>query len=123
MNAIAHARFIRQSPFKVRAVLDQVRGLTAAEAKVTLEFSDRRAADPVLKCLDSAIANMNTKYDLNDDLGNLAQSVTVATAFADEGPTLKRFRPRARGRASSIHKRTSHISIMVSDGQDEEETE
>ncbi len=121
MKAVAHARFIRQSPYKVRVVLDQVRGLTAADAQVTLEFSDRRAADPILKCLNSAIANMNSKYELNQDLGELAGEVTISEAFADEGPTLKRFRPRARGRATRINKRTSHITIVVSDGDEEEE--
>ncbi len=123
MKAVAHARHIRQSPYKVRVILDQVRGLSAAEARVSLEFSDRRASDPVLKCLNSAVANMNSKYELNQDIAELAGEVTIAEAFADEGPTLKRFRPRARGRATKIRKRTSHITIVVSDGQDEEGTE
>jgi len=121
MKASAHARFIRQSPYKVRVVLDQVRGMSASEARVALEFSDRRASDPILKCLNSAVANMNTKYDLNQDLAELAGEVTVEKAFADEGPTLKRFRPRARGRATRINKRTSHITIVVSDGEEEAE--
>lgn len=123
MKAIAHSRFIRQSPYKVRAVLDQVRGLPASEARVTLEFSDRRAADPILKCLNSAIANMNSKYELNEDLSALAEDLTIEKAYADEGPTLRRFRPRARGRATAIRKRTSHITIVVSDGQEEEDSE
>ena len=100
MNSVAHARHIRQSPYKVRVILDQVRGMSAAEARVSLEFSDRRAADPVLKCLNSAVANMKSKYELSQDTGELAGEVTVVKAFADEGPTLKRFRPRARGRAT-----------------------
>jgi large subunit ribosomal protein L22 len=123
MKAVAHARHIRQSPYKVRVVLDQVRGLSAAEARVTLRFSDLRASDPVLKCLNSALANANTKYELNQDIDELASDMTVHKAFADEGPTLKRFRPRARGRATKIRKRTSHITIVVSDGQEEEEAE
>ena len=123
MKATAKARFIRQSPYKVRVVLDQVRGLSAAEARTTLEFSPRRAADPILKCLNSAVANMNTKYELNQDLGELAADVTIDEAYADEGPTLKRFRPRARGRATRINKRTSHITIVVSDGEEEEEVQ
>jgi len=73
--------------------------------------------------LNSAIANMNTKFELNQDPKELAETLTVAQAYADEGPTLKRFRPRARGRATKIRKRTSHITIVLSDGQDEEETE
>lgn len=118
MKSAAHARHVRQSPSKVRVVLDQVRGMSAAEARVTLEFSDRRAADPVLKCLNSALANMNSKYELHQDIAELAQDLTVDEAFANEGPTLKRFRPRARGRASKIRKRSSHITIVVSDGQE-----
>jgi large subunit ribosomal protein L22 len=123
VKSVAYARHIRQSPYKVRVVLDQVRGRPASEAQVTLRFSDRRAADPILKCLNSAIANMNTKFELNQDPKELAETLTVAQAYADEGPTLKRFRPRARGRATKIRKRTSHITIVLSDGQDEEETE
>ena len=121
MKAAAHARFIRQSPSKVRAVLDQVRGMSGTDARVTLGFSDRRAADPILKCLNSAIANMNSKYELNQDVAQLAEEITIAKAFAGEGPTLKRFRPRARGRATGIRKRSSHITIVVSDGQEEDE--
>ena len=123
MKSVAYARHIRQSPYKVRVILDQVRGQSAAEAKVALAFSDRRAADPVLKCLNSAVANMNSKYELNQDPSELAGTLVVAEAYADEGPTLKRFRPRARGRATKIRKRTSHITIVVSDGQDEEDSQ
>ena len=64
---------------------------------------------------------MNSKYELNQDIAELAGEVTLSKAFADEGPTLKRFRPRARGRATSIRKRTSHITIVVSDGIQEDE--
>ena len=123
MKSVAYARHIRQSPYKVRVILDQVRGQSAAEAKVALAFSDRRAADPVLKCLNSAVANMNSKYELNQDPSELAGTLVVVEAYADEGPTLKRFRPRARGRATKIRKRTSHITIVVSDGQDEEDSQ
>ena len=119
MRAVARARYIRQSPYKVRVVLDQVRGLSAAEAETALLFSNRRAAGPVLKCLRSAVANMNSKFELGQDLGELAGEVTVTEAFADEGVTIKRFRARARGRAARIRKRTSHITIVVSDGREE----
>lgn len=118
MRASAHARFVRQSPYKVRVVLDQVRGMTAADASVALRFSNRRAAHPILKCLRSAVANMNSKFELGEDLDDLADEVTVVEAYANEGPTIKRFRPRARGRATRIRKRTCHITIVVSDGRE-----
>lgn len=119
MRAVARARYIRQSPYKVRLVLDQVRGRPANEARTALRFSNRRAAGPILKCLDSAIANLNSKFDLGQDVDSLAEEVRVEEAYAGEGPTLKRFRPRARGRATRIRKRTSHITIVVSDEEEE----
>ena len=119
MKAVAHARHIRQSPYKVRVVLDQVRGLTAADAEINLRFSSRRAAVPILKCLRSAVANMNSKFELGQDIDELSGEVTVVEAYANEGRTLKRFRPRARGRATRIRKRTCHITIVVSDGREE----
>lgn len=114
MKVQAHARFIRQSPFKVRRVLDLVRGLPVHEARNVLKFTDRRAADPISKTLESAVSNASHNHAL--DPGELV----VVAAFADEGPTLKRFRPRARGRATQILKRTSHITIVVGDGRGEE---
>jgi len=113
MRAHATARYIRQSPYKVRVVLDLVRGLPVDEARTVLQFSDRRAADPVLKVLDSAVANADNNLSLDQE------ELVVAEAFANEGPTLKRWRPRARGRATRIRKRTSHITIVVSDGEDQ----
>jgi large subunit ribosomal protein L22 len=115
MNVSAHARFIRQSPSKVRRVLDLVRGLPVPEAREVLEFTSRRAADPIAKTLESAVANAAHNHALDDD------ELAVVEAFADEGPTLKRYRPRARGRATRILKRTSHITIVVGDGRDDEE--
>jgi large subunit ribosomal protein L22 len=115
MKAHATARYIRQSPYKVRIVLDVVRGLPAEEAKTVLQFSERRAADPILKVLNSAVANANDRFSVD------ASDLWVSEAYADEGPTLKRWRPRARGRATKIRKRTSHITIVVSDGQEENE--
>lgn len=109
MKAQAKARYIRQSPFKVRRVLDLVRGLPVTEARDVLKFTNRKAATTVLKLLDSAVANAEHNQALD------AEELWVYTAFADEGPTLKRFRPRARGRATAIHKRTSHITIVVAD--------
>lgn len=105
----AHAKHIRQSPYKVRRVLDLVRGLPVEEARHVLAFTDRRAADPVTKVLNSAVANAEHNFALDAD------ELIVAEAFADEGPTLKRWRPRARGRATRIRKRTCHITIVVSE--------
>ena len=119
MRAVARARHIRQSPYKVRVMLDQVRGMSVTDAEVTLRFSNRRAAEPILKCIHSAVANMNSKFELGEDLETLADEVRVVEAFADEGVTIKRFRPRARGRATRIRKRTCHITIVVSDGREE----
>ncbi len=115
MKAHAHARYIRQSPTKVRQVLDLIRGMPVDEARTTLEFANRRATDPVAKVLNSAIANAEHNLALDAD------ELFISEAFADEGPTLKRFRPRARGRATRINKRTSHITIVVSDHEDDEE--
>ena len=119
MRAVAHARHVRQSPYKVRVVLDHVRGMSAGSATVALRFSNRRAAQPILKCLRSALANMNSKFELGQDLDELADEVTLVEAYANEGVTIKRFRPRARGRATKIRKRTCHITIVVSDGREE----
>lgn len=115
MKAHATARYIRQSPYKVRIVLDTVRGLPAEEAQTVLRFSEKRAADTILKVLNSAVANANDRFNLD------ASDLWISQAYADEGPTLKRWRPRARGRATKIRKRTSHITIVVSDGQEENE--
>lgn len=112
MKVKAHAKYIRQSPYKVRRVLDLVRGLPADEAATVLEFSDYRAAHPVLKVLNSAVANAEHNHGFDRD------DLFVAEAYADEGPTLKRWRPRARGRATRIRKRTSHITIIVSEQED-----
>ncbi len=109
MKVRAHAKHIRQSPYKVRRVLDLVRGLPVEEARHVLAFTDRRAADPVAKVLNSAVANAEHNFALDSD------ELVVTEAFADEGPTLKRWRPRARGRATRIRKRTCHITIVVSE--------
>jgi len=114
MKAHASARFIRQSPFKVRRVLDLVRGLPVQDARNVLRFTQRRAADPIGKALESAVTNAAHNFALDPE------ELVVVEAFADEGPTLKRFRPRARGRATQILKRTSHITIVVGDGREEE---
>ncbi len=113
MKAQAKAQYIRQSPYKVRRVLDLVRGMPVEEARDVLTFTNRKAAGTVKKLLDSAVANAEHNYALDAD------ELFVEQAYADEGPTLKRWRPRARGRATRINKRTSHITIVVSDGEEE----
>ena len=109
MKVKAHARYIRQSPYKVRRVLDLVRGLPVEEAEHVLRLTPRAAADPIAKVLKSAVANAEHNHALD------VEDLFVAEAFADEGPTLKRSRPRARGRASRIDKRTAHITVVVED--------
>jgi len=113
MRVKAQAKFVRQSPYKVRRVLDLVRGLPVHEAEHVLRLTQRGATDPINKVLRSAVANAEHNHALD------AEELIIAEAFADEGPTLKRFRPRARGRASRINKRTSHITIVVSDMNEE----
>jgi large subunit ribosomal protein L22 len=107
MEVKAQAKYIRQSPYKVRRVLDLVRGLPVGEAQAVLAYANRRAAEPIVKVLNSAVANAEHNHALDAD------ELVIVKAYADEGPTLKRFRPRARGRASRINKRTSHITIVV----------
>jgi large subunit ribosomal protein L22 len=103
----AQVKYVRSSAYKAREVLDLIRGEQVARALEILEFSERDIARVVLKCLESAIANA----EAND--GIPADELEVAACFADEGPTLKRWRPRARGRATRIRKRTSHITVIV----------
>lgn len=103
----AIARYIRMSPFKVRRVLDQIRGRSYREALIILEFMPYKACDPVLKVLRSAVANAEHNAGLDP------ATLVVSKAFADGGPTLKRFRPRAQGRAYQIRKPTCHITVAV----------
>lgn len=103
----AIARYIRMSPNKVRRVLDQIRGRSYREALIILEFMPYRACDPVLKALRSAVANA----EHNDGLE--PANLVVSQAYADQGPSLKRYRPRAQGRAYQIRKPTCHITIAV----------
>ncbi|TDU06069.1 LSU ribosomal protein L22P [Streptomyces sp. 846.5] len=108
MEARASARYIRVTPMKARRVVDLVRGMNATEAQAVLRFAPQAASVPVGKVLDSAIANAVHNYNHNN-----VESLYVAEAFVDEGPTLKRFRPRAQGRAYRIRKRTSHITVVL----------
>ncbi len=107
MEAKAVAKYIRMSPRKVRLVADLIRGKSAEEADQILKYTNRRAATPVRKVLKSAVANAVNNHDLLED------ELVVKAAYVDEGPTLKRILPRARGRADIIKKRTSHITIIV----------
>lgn len=102
------------SASKARVVLNLIRDKHVTEAMEILSFSERLAADVISKCLASAVANAEHNDDLNAD------ELYVSTCYADEGPTLKRFRPRARGRAGRIHKQTCHITVAVSRYTDDE---
>ena len=115
MKVRAQAKYIRQSPYKVRRVLDLVRGLPVNDARDVLDFTNRRAAGTIRKVLDSAVSNAEHNAALD------AEELFVFEAYADEGPTLRRFRPRARGRATRIRKRTSHITVVVADDDESEE--
>ena len=106
-GASATARHVRVAPMKTRRVVDLIRGLPANEALNVLRFAPQSASEPVYKVLASAIANAEHNEGLKAD------NLWVATAFVDEGPTGKRFQPRAQGRAFRIRKRSSHITIVV----------
>jgi large subunit ribosomal protein L22 len=108
MEARAKARYVRVTPRKARRVVDLIRGLPATDAQAVLQFAPQSASDPIGKVLASAIANAG-QVQLDAD------SLVVSRAWVDEGPTLKRFRPRAQGRGYRINKRTSHITVIVSD--------
>ena len=103
----ASARYVRVAPRKARLVADQVRGLQIEKARALLQFSPRHAARDIRKLIDSAAANAENNFDLVSD------EMTVAEITVDEGPTLRRYRPRALGRATTINKRTSHISLAL----------
>lgn len=108
-SASATAKTVRIAPRKARLVLELIKGKSAAEAMAILQFIPRSGSPIVAKVLKSAIANAEHNYDLD------SQSLVVSEAYVNEGPTLKRFRPRAKGSASPINKRTSHITIVVSE--------
>ncbi len=104
----ASARYVRTAPRKARLVADQVRGLHIDRARALLQFSSRSAARDIAKLIDSAASNAENNHDL------VADDMKVAEITVDEGPTLRRYRPRALGRATRINKRTSHISVALS---------
>jgi large subunit ribosomal protein L22 len=103
---------VRSTPQKTRRVIDMVRGKSAVEAITLLKFAPQAAAEPVRKVVESAVANARVKADRASERFN-ENDLIITAAFVDEGPTMKRFRPRAQGRAGSILKRTSHITVIV----------
>jgi large subunit ribosomal protein L22 len=108
----ATARYVRVSPSKVRQLTRLIVGRPVDEARRILEFADKGAAKPLLKVLNSAVANAENNDDLDPD------ELVVHNAYADEGPTLRRYQPRALGRAYRIRKRTSHITVVVSPAEE-----
>jgi ribosomal protein L22 len=104
----ASSRYVRVAPRKARLIADQVRGMHIEQARALLEFSPRGAAEDIRKLIDSAAANAENNHDLIGD------EMRISEITVDEGPTLRRFRPRALGRASRINKRTCHIAVALS---------
>ena len=112
MQAKAITRYVRISPLKVRLVMNLVRGLPVDKALVTLKYMPQKAAREVARTIQSAAANAENNFDMS------RSDLVVKTIFADEGPALKRFMPRARGMANRIRRRTTHITVIVDDGQE-----
>ena len=106
MEISATLKYLRMSPRKVRLVVDLVRGMEVERAKLNLQFSDKGGSSPVLKLLNSAIANASNNFKKTEGL-------YIKKIFVDQGPTYKRFRPRARGMVSPINKRTSHVTVIL----------
>jgi large subunit ribosomal protein L22 len=109
MEAIARKRFIRQSPYKIRYVLKTIKGLKVEDAINKLSLMNKKASIYIEEVLKASISNMMDKNS-NENSDNLF----IKTAYVDEGPAMKRFRPAAMGRATSIRKRTSHLTIIIS---------
>ena len=109
MEAIARKRFIRQSPYKIRYVLKAIKGLNVDDAINKLSLMNKKASVYIEEVLRSSIANMMSK----NNSGN-SDNLFIKTAYVDEGPVMKRFRPAAMGRATGIRKRTSHLTIIIS---------
>ena len=112
MKSHAIARHVRMSPRKVRLVVDQIRGTSVNEAYAILQFSKKAASEPVSKTLRSAVANAQYKAEDQGSVLDL-DDLVVREAYVDEGPTLRRFRAAAMGRAAPLRKRTSHITVVV----------
>ena len=112
VESIARVRHIRVTPMKARRVVNMIRGKQAQEALAILKFAPQSASEPVYKLVASAIANARVKADQSNTYLD-EQDLYVSRAFVDEGTTLKRFQPRAQGRAFRINKRTSHITLVL----------
>ena len=112
MEAVAKVRHIRVTPQKARRVVNLIRGKQASEALAILKFAPQQASDPIYKFVQAAVANAKVKADAGNVLFD-EDDLIVSAAFVDEGTTLKRFQPRAQGRAFQILKRTSHITVVV----------
>jgi large subunit ribosomal protein L22 len=112
VESIARVRHIRVTPQKARRVVDLIRGKNAQEALAILKFAPQSASEPIYKLVASAIANARVKAD-NENLRLNEDELVISSAYVDEGATLKRFRPRAQGRAFRINKRTSHITVVL----------
>ena len=109
MRVRAQAKWVRTSARKARLVLDHIRGRSVPEARTILAFTQRAAATDIEKVLRSAVANAEANHGLDGD------ELVVEAAFADEGPTLKRWKPRARGRVNRIRKRTCHVTLVLAE--------
>lgn len=109
MEAKAVAKYVRIAPRKVRVVMNLIRGKNVADAFAILKFTPKAGADVIEKVLKSAVANAENNFDMNVD------KLFVASAYVDQGPTLKRIHPRSRGQAFSIFKRTSHVTVIVAE--------
>nr|YP_007317210.1 ribosomal protein L22 [Monomorphina aenigmatica]AFZ88812.1 ribosomal protein L22 [Monomorphina aenigmatica] len=107
IEGIAYSRYVRISPFKIRRILDQIRGHSYSEALIILKFMPYKACLPILKVLTSAASNLKSKFDIKDSF------IYITEARADGGPILKRFRPHAQGRGFPIKKYMSHIVSLV----------
>jgi large subunit ribosomal protein L22 len=113
MEAVAKVRHIRVTPMKARRVVALIRGKQAVEALAILKFAPQAASEPIYKLVHAAMANARVKADASNTMFD-EEDLIVSSAFVDEGTTLKRFMPRAQGRAFQILKRTSHITVVVS---------
>jgi len=112
MEAVARVLHIRVTPMKARRVVNLIRGKQASEAMAILKFAPQQASEPIFKLVQAAVANAKVKAE-KDNIALDEDDLIVSRAFVDEGTTLKRFMPRAQGRAFKILKRTSHITIVV----------
>ena len=110
----ASSRYVRTAPRKVRVVADQVRGMPVEDAIAMLRFSPRGASVPISKLIQSAAANAENNHDLDPE------DMVISEISVDEGPTLRRFRARARGRATRIEKRTCHVKLAITPSMDDE---